>query len=98
MTFASMCSGRHCEPLVKIAGVAALLALVAGCAGTREIADAPVPAVTGDQRGGKIPNGVNDTPAAMNAAIAHCAKFGKKAVITQMAAPSEGGLMAFECH
>ena len=53
--------------------------------------------VTGDERGGKIPNGVGN-PAAMNAVRTHCQQFGKKAYITQMNLPSEGGLLAFECH
>ncbi len=81
---------------MRIAAVVALLVLLSGCASTSETG--PAPNVIGNQFGGKIPNGVSDTPAAMNAVVAHCAKFGKKGQITQMAAPSEGGLMAFECH
>jgi len=80
---------------MRIAAVLALMLLLSGCAGTGETG--PVANVIGNQFGGKIPNGVSDTPAAMNAVVAHCAKFGKKGQITQMAAPSEGGLLAFQC-
>jgi hypothetical protein len=85
------------ERFARTALVLALLAVAAGCAGQSEVA-AVGPAVMGNERGGKIPKGVDDVPAAMNAVVAHCARFGKKAVITQMATPSEGGLMVFECH
>ena len=81
---------------MRIAAIAALVALMAGCAG---------PSLTGtglnmtaNELGGKIPNGVSNMPASGNAARAHCAQFGKKAQITQMDAPSQGGMLAFECH
>jgi hypothetical protein len=80
------------------AAVVALVALLTGCAGQSEVAGTTTPAVTGNQSGGKIPGGVNDMPASMAAASAHCMKFNKKAQITQMAAPSEGAMMAFECR
>ena len=80
---------------MKIVAVFALLILLSACAGTSETG--PAPNVIGNQFGGKIPNGVNDTQAAMNAVVTHCAKFGKKGQITQMAAPSEGGLLVFQC-
>ncbi len=72
-----------------------LAVLLAGCAGT---ADTGGLSVTGDQLGGKIPNGMSDVPAAMRAATAHCAQFNKKAMLTQMQTQKQGGLVAFECH
>ena len=86
-------------PFVRPVALLVLLGFVtAGCAGRTDVASGQGPTVIGDQRGGKIPRGVDDTPAAMNAAVAHCARFGKKAQLTQMEAPSQGGLMAFECR
>jgi hypothetical protein len=73
-----------------------LLAFLSGCA--NQSATGRLPTVTGDQRGGRIPNGMANVPAAMSAARAHCSGFARKAEITQMQAPSEGGLIAFECH
>ncbi len=51
----------------------------------------------GDQNGGKIPNGFNNVPAAMNTARVHCAKYNKKAIVTQMDSAAAGGLVAFQC-
>ena len=80
---------------MRIAVIAALMALLAGCAGGGEIGSDIN--VIGDQSGGKIPNGVSHAQAASNAARAHCAKFNKKTYITHWVAPAEGGLVAFEC-
>jgi hypothetical protein len=81
---------------MRIVVTAALLALLAGCAGQREIGSDIN--VIGDQSGGKIPGGVSRAQAASNAARAHCAKFNKKTYITQWVVPSEGDLVAFECR
>jgi hypothetical protein len=55
--------------------------------------------VTGDEKGGKIAGGVGGThtSAAMQLVTAHCAKYGRKGVITRMDLPAEGGMMAFQC-
>ncbi len=81
---------------MRIAAVLLLLVFFSGCAST--VQTGPIPPVVGNEFGGKIQNGVSDTPASMKAAVAHCAKFGKKAQIMQMQPPSEGGLMAFDCR
>jgi hypothetical protein len=81
----------------RLAIALALTASLAGCAGTASPGTGSLSA-TGDQLGGKIPNGMSDVPAAMSAATAHCAKYGKKAMLTQMATQAEGGLVAFECR
>jgi hypothetical protein len=88
---------------IRIAAVAALGAALAGCAGGSDIgavsgANAAVSGVSGDERGGRIPNGMNDVPGSMTAARSHCARFNKKAQITQMQTAAEGGLVAFECR
>jgi hypothetical protein len=75
-----------------------MLATLAGCAATggSEL-DGVSLNVTGDDKGGKIPGGVGgaNTRVAMGLVTAHCAKFGKKGVITQM--DFDTGLMAFQC-
>lgn len=76
----------------------ALCAALAGCAGAAGTSGTGSLSVTGDQRGGKIPNGMSDVPAANRAATAHCAQYNKKAMLTQMQTEKEGGLVAFECH
>ncbi len=55
--------------------------------------------VIGDADGGKIPGAVSPdtTKAAMQMVTAHCAQYGKKAFITRMDSPADGGLMAFQC-
>jgi hypothetical protein len=55
--------------------------------------------VSGDENGGKIPKAVSPdtTKSAMQLVTAHCAKYGKKAFITRMDSPDQGGLMAFQC-
>ena len=80
---------------MRIAVITALLALLAGCAGQGGIGGDVN--VIGDQSGGKIPDGVSRAQASTDAARAHCAKFNKKTFITHWVAPSEGGLIAFEC-
>ena len=86
--------------MVAIAGLAALLA---GCAGTGDTGvvaggGGAVAGVTGNERGGRIPNGINDVPASTAAAQSHCAQFKKRAIFTEMKTVSEGGLIAFECR
>jgi hypothetical protein len=91
---------RHPRRLAQRAAAFAIPAFIAaGCASpTTDLSSGPAATVAGDQRGGRIERGVNETPAAMKAAVAHCAQFGKKAQLTRMDAPSLGGLMAFECR
>lgn len=79
----------------RVAIVLGSAALLAGCAGTGGTGSLNV---TGDELGGRIPNGMSDVPAAMNAATAHCAKYNKKAGLTQMQTQNEGGLVAFVCR
>ena len=78
---------------MRIVAIGIVLVLVAGCASPSGTAAG----LTGDERGGKIPNGVGN-PAAMNAVRTHCQQFGKKSFITQMNVASEGGQLVFECH
>ena len=88
---------------MKVAAIAALAMSMAGCAGQGAIgtgasAVGTSPTVTGNEKGGKIPYGEKDLPAAMAATRTHCASFGKKAFMTQMVPASEGGLIGFECR
>ncbi len=80
---------------MRIVAICVVLILIAGCASPSGTAAGL--SVTGDERGGKIPNGVGN-PAAMNAVRTHCQQFGKKSFITQMNVASEGGQLVFECH
>jgi hypothetical protein len=81
---------------MRILGIAVVLSLVAGCASqSRSVATLDV---TGDERGGKIPNGAANMAAAMNTVRTYCEPYGKKGFITQMKLPAEGGLITFECH
>jgi hypothetical protein len=81
----------------------ALSGFLAGCAsagGAGPGLSAGDAAVVGDEKGGKIAGGVGEggkTAASMSAVTAHCAKYGKKAFVTQMEAPAQGGLVAFVC-
>ena len=77
--------------------VAALSGLLSACASGGVTGTDP--AAVGDDKGGKIAGGVGEgnTAAAMRSVTAHCAKYGKKAFITQMESPTRGGLMAFVC-
>jgi len=81
---------------MRIVAICIVLTWIAGCAsspsGTAGMN------VTGDERGGKIPNGVGNMPASMSIVRTHCEQFGKKGFITQMKLPAEGGLITFECH
>lgn len=90
------------RPLQIAAIVAVAAACLAGCAGPGGGAGAVSSglSVTGNEKGGKIPGGVGggNTTAAMSLVTAHCAQYGKKAFITRMELPTDGGLMAFECH
>jgi hypothetical protein len=85
---------NHCRRAVFVAA-AALLVLGGACAGPGGMSDADV---TGDERGGKVSYAEGKVSAAMNATQAHCAKFGKKAQITQMMPGSQGGQIGFECR
>jgi hypothetical protein len=84
--------------IVTIAALAALSSLLAGCAGSGNIASPgqALPSI-GDQKGGRIPDGYNNVPAAMNTAREHCAKYSKKAVVTEMNPASAGGSVVFQC-
>jgi hypothetical protein len=79
----------------RLAAAATLLALAVACAGPGATGGTDV---TGDERGGKVPYAEGKIGAAMNATQAHCAKFGKKAQITQMVPAPDGGQIAFECR
>jgi hypothetical protein len=81
---------------MRIVAIAVLAALLEGCAGSGGVGNAQD--VTGDERGGKVPYQDGAMPAAMNAAQAHCGKFGKKAQIIQMNQGAEGGQLSFECR
>jgi hypothetical protein len=55
--------------------------------------------LTGDENGGKIPQGVGGATQQSSAyalVTAHCAKFGKKGFITKM--DFDTGTMTFECR
>jgi hypothetical protein len=84
--------------IVAVAAFVALSPLLGGCAGSGNIAgssqDLPY---TGDQKGGRVPDGYNNVPAAMNTARGHCAKYNKKAVVTEMNPPAAGGAVVFQC-
>lgn len=87
---------------MRIAAVAMLAALMGGCAnpgaGTGTNATTSL-GVIGTEQGGRVPYGPGNLQAAMNAATVHCAKFGKRAQITQMApAPDGSGAIGFECR
>jgi hypothetical protein len=79
----------------------ALLPLIAACetTGTSTPGTGGSGMIAGDEKGGKVVGGVKEggTQQAMAAVTAHCAQYNKKAFITQMEAPAQGGLMAFVC-
>jgi hypothetical protein len=85
--------------VATLVGLTGLAVLTTGCAGVGDIAGATEPTLpmTGDQKGGKIPNGFSNVPAAMRTAEVHCAKYRKRALLTQMNAASAGGLVEFVC-
>jgi hypothetical protein len=72
-----------------------LLIVVAGCAGQSDLGTA---GVVGNEQGGKVPYTEGNIQAASQAAQAHCAKFSKKAQITQMMPAAEGGTIGFQCR
>jgi len=84
--------------IVAVAALAALASLLAGCASSGNVAGSgpDLPSI-GDQKGGRIPDGYNNVPAAMNTAREHCTKYNKKAVVTEMNPPSAGGAVVFQC-
>jgi predicted small secreted protein len=84
--------------IATVAALAALSSLMAGCAGSGNVAGSgqDLPSI-GDQKGGRIPDGYNNVPAAMNTAREHCAKYSKKAVVTEMNPASAGGAVVFQC-
>src|SRR5947209_6304288 len=83
-----------CRPR-SIALLAALAVGLGGCAGST----GPLPSVTGNEQGGKVPYAEGSMPAAMDATKAHCGQFNKKAQITQMSPAAEGGgVVGFQCR
>ena len=85
---------------LAILALLALLPLIAACETTGTSAPASGGGmIAGDEKGGKVVGGVKEggTQQAMAAVTAHCAQYNKKAFITQMEAPAQGGLMAFVC-
>jgi hypothetical protein len=81
---------------MRIVASAALMTLLTGCTGPAAInagAD-----VVGNELGGKLSYAEGQMPAAMSAAQAHCAKFGKKAQVTRLVPGSQGGEIGFECR
>lgn len=85
---------------LAILALAALLPLIAACetTGTSAVGGSGA-TIAGDEKGGKVVGGVKEggTQQAMAAVTAHCAQYNKKAFLTQMEAPAQGGLMAFTC-
>ena len=79
----------------KAAAALAFAALLAGCAGT---GGTGALTVTGNELGGRIPNGMSDVRSAMTAATAHCSKYNKRALLTVMQTQAEGGAVAFDCR
>jgi hypothetical protein len=82
---------------MRIVAILALVALLDGCAGS----SGPMGAaqdVVGNEHGGKISYHEGGMQAAMSAATGHCAKFGKKAQVTQMNPTSDGFQLGFECN
>ena len=81
--------------LGRIVLVSAVVAALAGCAGS----GGTLPTVTGNEQGGKVPYAEGSMPAAMDAAKAHCSQFNKKAQMTQMSPAAEGGgTVGFQCR
>jgi hypothetical protein len=84
---------------MKFVASAALILLLAGCAGSNPTtpATADTSSIVGDEKGGRIANGVSNLPASNAAMRAFCAQYSKRAFITQMAPADEGGLLVFQC-
>ena len=87
--------GRN-QRVMRLFAVAAVAASLAACAGSSEVGTGQ--AVSGNERGGKVPYQEGAVSSAMSAAQAHCGKFGKKAQITQMNPSADGGEVAFQCN
>jgi hypothetical protein len=88
--------------MTKVACVVLMLAglpILEGCAnvGADDQSSSDV-SVIGNEKGGQIPRSVGrpTTSSAYTMVTAHCAKFGKKGMITRM--DFESGTMTFECH
>jgi hypothetical protein len=87
---------------MRFVAIVALLFVLAGCAGTQLGAPSAAVAgstagIEGDERGGRIPDGVANSKNAYGAATAFCKNYGKKAFITKWDSPSDRGAIVFEC-
>jgi hypothetical protein len=87
---------------MRFIAIAALLLVLGGCASSRDGGSSSAQAVSnsglvGDEKGGKIPDGVAHSNNAFAAATAHCKNYGKKAFITKWDSPSDRGAIVFEC-
>lgn len=84
---------------MRIIAVMALLVVLGGCANSRNSAAQAIAAsgLVGDEKGGKIPDGVSRSNNAYAAATAHCKNYGKNAFITKWDSPSDRGAIVFEC-
>lgn len=95
-----LCGKRAAQTRRAMLALLALTPLLAACetTGTSTLGGSSV-SIAGDEKGGKVVGGVKEggTQQAMAAVTAHCAKYNKRAFITQMEAPATGGLMVFVC-
>ena len=90
----------HAKRPLPILVLAALLPVMAACGTTgASVIGGGGATIAGDEKGGKVVGGVKEggTQQAMAAVTAHCTQYNKKAFITQMEAPVQGGLLAFVC-
>jgi hypothetical protein len=88
------------EGRMRLVAVIALMVLLAGCSNTRSAGSAMAGGgapVVGDEKGGKIPDGVANSANAYGAATNHCKNYGKKAFITKWDSPTDRGAIVFEC-
>jgi hypothetical protein len=85
---------RRVKQLFAI-GALILAASLSACAGSGGVGSSE--GVSGDEHGGKVPYQEGAVSSAMSAAQAHCAKFGKKAQVTQMNPSADGGQIGFLC-
>ena len=93
-------SGRVCSHGATLAVIIAISLLTTACAGTGTGGGLGSDStIAGDEKGGKLVGGLKEggTPAAMSSVTAHCAKYNKKAFVTQMESPAQGGALAFVC-
>ena len=88
---------RGTSRTLKLAALAILVCQLAACAGAGGLGSDVQ--IAGDEKGGKVVGGVREggTRPAMAAVTAHCVKYNRKAFITQMEAPAQGGALAFVC-